>query len=170
MTITHGTSPARTDEDVLSPGRAVNEVPGFQSSLLTLDHEYALAGDDEEVLLAALAVVHAPLTRGHDLDAEAELCPLLLTFEVDVLPALLASNPRCLTRVEHEPALAVGNEPRLSLHQLCLGDGHGPHGTRLRATGEMTVVRRDAEIAGSASAVTAISGLARAPEAGNSPD
>ena len=34
----------------------------LQVSLLALDHQHALAGDDEEVLLAALAVVDATLT------------------------------------------------------------------------------------------------------------
>jgi hypothetical protein len=104
----------------------VNEVPGLQAAFLTLDHEHALAGDDEEVLLAALAVVHAPLTRGYDLDAEAELRPLLPTFEVGVLPALLAPDPRCVACVEHEPALALGNEPGVRPLQLSLRDADPP--------------------------------------------
>ncbi len=89
----------------------MDEVPGLQAALLTFDHEHALAGDDEEVLLAGLAVVQAALTGGDDLDAEAELRPLLPPFEVGVLPALLASDPGGVARVEHEPALALGNEP-----------------------------------------------------------
>ena len=41
------------DERVLRPRWAVDEVPLLQAALLALDDEHALAGDDEEVLLAA---------------------------------------------------------------------------------------------------------------------
>jgi hypothetical protein len=37
----------------------VDEVPCLQAALLTFDHEHALPGNEKEVLLAALAVVHA---------------------------------------------------------------------------------------------------------------
>src|SRR5262245_66025483 len=121
----HARHVAHADEDMHRPRRAVHVVPGLQVALLALDHEQALTGDDEEVLLAALAVVEAPLTRADDLDAEAELPPLLPAFEVGVLPAFLASNPRGVARVEHEPALPLGNEPRVRLLQLGLGDCHG---------------------------------------------
>src|SRR5215211_3529004 len=94
------------DERVLRPRRAVDEVPGLQVALLTFDHEHTLAGDDEEVLLAPLAVVQAPLTGRENQDSEAEVGPLLPPFEVRVLPALLASEPRHVTRVDYEPALA----------------------------------------------------------------
>ena len=92
MTITHGPSPAPTKTCWVHGGQWTKS-QAFRRTLLALDHEHALAGDDEEVLLAALAVVDAPLTRPHDLDAEAELRPLLPTLEVGVLPALLASDP-----------------------------------------------------------------------------
>src|SRR5687768_12459712 len=49
----------RADEHVLRPRRAVDEVPGPQRPLLALDQEQALPGEDEEVLLLVLAVVHA---------------------------------------------------------------------------------------------------------------
>ncbi len=101
----------------------MDEVPGLQAALLTFDHQHALAGDDEEVLLAGLAVVQAVLTGRENLDSEAELGPLLLPFEVGVLPALLASDPRRVARVEDEPALALGDDPELGLLQLCLGNG-----------------------------------------------
>ena len=45
----------------------MDEVPRLQAALLTLDHEHALARDDEEVLLAALPVVQAPLARAEHL-------------------------------------------------------------------------------------------------------
>jgi hypothetical protein len=88
------------DEDVVRPGRAVDEVPCLQAALLTFDHEHAFSGNEKEVLLAALAVVHAvPLARHEHMDAEAELSPLLPAFKVGVLPALLASDPRDVVRV-----------------------------------------------------------------------
>lgn len=69
---------AGTDEDVVRPRRAVDEVPCLKATLLTFDHEHALSGNEKKVLLAALAVVHAfPLARHEHMDAEAELSPLL---------------------------------------------------------------------------------------------
>src|SRR6476660_6456139 len=75
-----------SDEDVVCPRRAVDEVPRRQAALLTFDHEHALSGNDKEVFLARLAVVRAALAAPENLDAEAELGPLLLPFEVGVLP------------------------------------------------------------------------------------
>src|SRR5207302_1063927 len=114
---------AGADEHVMRPGWAVDEVPGLQAPLLPFDHEHALAGDDEEVLLAALAVVHAvPLPRHEHVDAEAELGPLLATFEVRVLSTCVAVDPRGLAGVEDEPALALRDEALLG--RLHLGFGH----------------------------------------------
>jgi len=49
----------------------VDEVPCLQAALLTFDHEHALPGNEKEVLLAALAVVHAvPLSRHEHMDAK----------------------------------------------------------------------------------------------------
>ena len=61
------------DEDVMRPRRAVDEVPCLQAALLAFDHEHALSADDEEVLLAAFAVVRAiALARHEHMDAEAD--------------------------------------------------------------------------------------------------
>ena len=46
------------DDDVLGPGRAVDEVPRPQGTLLTFDDQQALAAQDEEYLFACFAVVH----------------------------------------------------------------------------------------------------------------
>src|SRR5262245_17632054 len=108
------------DEDVVRPRRAVDEVPCLQPVLLTFDHEHALSGNEKEILLAALAVVHAVPLAGHEhMDAEAELSPLLPAFKVGVLPALLASDPRNVARVEDEPALTLGDEPGLGSPEFC---------------------------------------------------
>src|SRR3712207_6340090 len=82
-----------------------------------------LAGDDEEVLLAPLAVVQAALAGRENLDAEAAVGPLLPPLEVRVLPTLLAPDPRHVARVDDEPALAHGDESELGLLQLRLGYG-----------------------------------------------
>ena len=61
-------------------------------------------------------------------------------------PALVASNPRCVARVEHEPALALGDEPGVRLLQLCLRDGHGVACTHARVwhvASSETTRRRD---------------------------
>ena len=122
MTMAHGPSPAPT-KVCSCPGRAMDEVPLLQAALLTFDHEQAFAGDDEEVLLAALAVVQAVLTGPENLDPEAELSELLLPLEVGVLPAVVAADPGRVARVEHEPAVALDHEAELGLLQLRLGNG-----------------------------------------------
>src|SRR5688572_17642838 len=66
---------------MLGPGRAVEEVPRRQGSLLALDDQHALAGQDEKRLLGVLAVVHAHRLAGleHvDVDPEARKPPLPL--------------------------------------------------------------------------------------------
>jgi len=91
MKSTHGPAPAPTKTCGVHGGQ-MDEVPGFQAALLTLDHQHTRAGDDEEVLLAALAVVLGVALTGHEnVDAEAELGPLLSPFEVRVLRTLLAA-------------------------------------------------------------------------------
>ena len=98
---------AGADEDVLRPGRAVHEVPRFQRSLLAFDDQQALAGEDEEVLLRVLAVVHAVrLPWAEDADAdpdlvEADLVALELRVGIE-----LAREPACVAHVQDEPALA----------------------------------------------------------------
>src|SRR5439155_6960782 len=70
----HAPPVAAAHEDVLSPGRAVEEVPCTQASLLPF-HEYsALARQDEEILLLRLPVVEAVrLTRLEHVQPDAEL-------------------------------------------------------------------------------------------------
>ena len=84
---------------------------------------------DEEVLLIRLAVVHAVrLARLEHGDAEADLGELRLPLEHGRLTERVASPPEDVARVDHEPALALGQEPRLGLLQLGFGNaGHGSH-------------------------------------------
>src|SRR6478672_3847447 len=73
----HARTLAGSDEDVLRPGRAVDEVPRLQAPLLALDEEETLALEDEEVLLVRLAVVHATrLTGLQDGERVADLLEL----------------------------------------------------------------------------------------------
>src|SRR5262249_27815749 len=71
-----------TDDHVRGAGRAVDEVPRAERPLLALDHERALAGQDEEVLLLVLAVVHGHRHPGlEDVQVDAELLELRLVLE-----------------------------------------------------------------------------------------
>ena len=64
----------RTDEAVRCPRRAVHEVPRLQPTLLTLDHQNALTGEHEEMLLVGLGVVQpARLSRAEYLEREADV-------------------------------------------------------------------------------------------------
>src|SRR4051794_21806292 len=55
---------AGADDDVVGPGRAVEEIPGLERPLLALDDRERLAGEHEEVLLVRLVVVHATALAG----------------------------------------------------------------------------------------------------------
>ena len=90
MRIAHGSSPAPTMMWFV-PGRAVEEVPGFQAPLLILDDEDALAREDEEVLLHVLRVVlPVRLSRLEDVDADPVVLEAVGWLEVGPLAALLA--------------------------------------------------------------------------------
>src|SRR3954470_1482091 len=70
----HARPIAGADEDVLGPGRAVEEVPGAQDPFLALDEQAALAGKNEEILLLRLAVVEAVRLAGLEhVQPDAEL-------------------------------------------------------------------------------------------------
>ncbi len=124
-TTTHGPSPA-PDEDVLGPGRAVHEVPGLQQALLAFDDQQALAGEDEEVLLRVLAVVHAvraPWAQDPDADpdlVEANLVALELRVGVE-----LTREPARVAHVQHEPALADRPQAVAVVLERCLRN-HDP--------------------------------------------
>ncbi len=122
MTIAHGTV-AGADEHVLRHRRTVDEVPLLQLPLLALDHEHALAGDDEEVLLRPLAVVHARRhTRVEHDELEAELLELGVAFEVRRPTKGLPPSPRHLAGVDDEGGVvAHGSHP--SWYRVCVGRG-----------------------------------------------
>jgi lipoic acid synthetase len=115
---------AGTNEDVLGPRRAVNEVPGTQRPLLLFDQQEALAGEHEEVLLGLLAVVEGVrLTRSQDPEPEAQLgesCVYALERRVPAAE-LTAVEPLCLVRVENEPTLSGRGDTAFGLLERSLG-------------------------------------------------
>src|SRR5205807_2056702 len=65
---------AGAEDHVIGLSGAVHEVPGVKISLLALDDQEALAGQDEEVLLCSLAVVQPHrLSRLEDVEVDAKL-------------------------------------------------------------------------------------------------
>ena len=91
----------------------MDEVPLLQAPLLAFDHQHALAGDDEEVLLRPLAVVHAGghARVEHD-ELEAELLELGVAFEVRPPAEAHAPPPRHIAGVDDEGCVvAHGSHP-----------------------------------------------------------
>src|SRR4051794_18958340 len=89
----------------------MEEVPGSEESLLALDEQPALAGQDEEGLLIRLGVVNAALPGLEDGHVDPEL------RELDRRLAVLAGEPtRRAPRLRREPLgiAYVDNEPTLS--------------------------------------------------------
>src|SRR5690348_16123978 len=73
---------ARADDDVARPRRAVDEVPAAERPLLSLHDQQRLSGDDEEVLLIGLPVVHRHRLTGCERDdVDPELRELRLALE-----------------------------------------------------------------------------------------
>src|SRR5215212_8664786 len=95
---------------MLRPGRTVEEVPGLQASLLTLDEQPALAGQNEECLLIRLGMIDAALTRLEDGHVDPEL------LELDRRLAVLVREPACCAPRFRRPPLGVphvDDEPAL---------------------------------------------------------
>jgi hypothetical protein len=104
----------------------VHEVPLLQPPLLALDQKQALAGEDEEVLLLVLAVIHARgLPRLEDADVETDL----LEARVRALEARVGAEvtvlPDGLLRVQDEPALPLRADPGVGAVVLRLGHHAG---------------------------------------------
>jgi hypothetical protein len=105
----------------------VHEVPRPQSPLLPLDEQQALAGEDEEVLLHLLAVVHAVrLARVQDDQADRDLGEgALAGLEPAFLAELVVVPPARIGRVDDEPAVGLRLQAARRLAHAGLGDGHG---------------------------------------------
>src|SRR5512144_2199071 len=99
---------------MLRPGGTVEEVPRLEASLLVLDEQPALAGQNEERLLIGLGVIDAALARLEDGHVDPELLELDRRFAVLVRePARRAPRlrrpPLGIAHVDDEPALGHGS-------------------------------------------------------------
>src|SRR5207244_1687789 len=107
------------DDRVLRVRRAMDEVPLPQRPLLPLDDQGRRAGEDEEVLLVGLPVIHRQrLSRPENGDPEPELLEDRVTAEVREPAPTLRLVPAHLARVDDEPAFAFA-------HESVVGDLHG---------------------------------------------
>ena len=117
---THGEDAGRPGSSahdyVLRPGRAVDEIPLPQGSLIALDDQQRVAEEDEKILLIGFPVVHPHRLAGsqHE-EVDADLREVGLAIERQARAAPVAVEPARLSRVEHEPALPGGHEPGLGL-------------------------------------------------------
>ena len=117
----HGPEPAPTKTCSVHGGQWTKS-HCLQRTLLALDQQQALAGQDEEILLVLLAVVHARrLPRLEDADVEAELREALIAFEARV-GTVVTLEPARLAGVDDEPALALRREAFADTVERCLGN------------------------------------------------
>src|SRR4051794_8222468 len=124
----HARPVAGADEDVLGPGRAVEEIPRAQDAFLPLDQQAALARENEEVLLLGLAVVEAVGLAGlKDMQPDPELRKrrmpgLERAFGARRLlrAGRLRRQPLGIGDVEHEPPLAQAREAGAAILELGL--------------------------------------------------
>jgi len=89
----------------------MNEIPGFERTLLTLHDEQALTAQDEESLLPRLLVVHRHRhSRRHDVQVDPELLErgLTLALEAAICTELVVQPPG-IAGIDDEPALALRN-------------------------------------------------------------
>ena len=73
---------ASSHEGVFRPGRGMEEVPGSETTLLALDEQPALTGQNEERILIRLGVVDAALAGLEDGHIDPELRELDRRFAV----------------------------------------------------------------------------------------
>ena len=106
----------------------MHEVPLAQRVLFTFDDRQRLSGEQEEILLIGLAVIHRHrLARAKHREVDPELqeigCALEPgTFELAEDAATLALPPLRLARVDDEPALPLRDKSVLGRDELRLGN------------------------------------------------
>ena len=101
---------------MLSPRGKVEEVPRPEASLLALDEQPALAGENEKRFLIRFGVIDAALARLEDRHIDPDLLELDRGFAVLVRePACRAPRvrrpPLGISHVDDEPALRHGGKP-----------------------------------------------------------
>src|SRR6476661_6550196 len=128
----------------------MEEVPRAQRSLLALDEQGALAGQDEEVLLLVLGVVAAVRLAGwKHVDADSELLELrlrrlerALRARTLLLPALRRA-PHRVAHVHDEPPWPGRRQTGARLVERRLG--HALPAARLEQRARVERLRRDAD-------------------------
>jgi hypothetical protein len=98
----------------------MEEVPGSEESLLALDEQPALTGQDEEGLLIRLGVVNAALPGLEDGHIDPELRELdrrlaVLVGEPTRRAPRLRREPLGIAHVDNEPTLSDGGKPGASV-------------------------------------------------------
>src|SRR5436305_14553430 len=102
----------------------MEEVPGSDESLLALDEQPALTGQDEEGLLIRLGVVNAALPGLEDGYIDPELRELdrrlaVLVGEPTRRAPRLRREPLGIAHVDNEPTLSDGGKPGASVLKPC---------------------------------------------------
>ena len=103
----------------------MHEIPPAQRALFALDDQQRLAGEDEEVLLVGLPVVHGHRLAGpENADVDPDLREVRVTLEVADRRTPFRMAPGRVARIQDEPAVPCGNEsvlgrlePRLRNHR-----------------------------------------------------
>jgi hypothetical protein len=103
----------------------MNEIPGFERTLLTLHDEQALTAQDEESLLPRLLVVHRHRhSRRQHVQVDPELLEGGLTLALEAaIGTELVVQPAGIAGIDDEPALALRNavlELRLRHHLVSI--------------------------------------------------
>src|SRR3954465_2998201 len=123
----------------------MEEVPGSEESLLVLDEQPALTGQNEERLLIRLGVIDAALTGLEDGQIDPELRELDRTFAVLVgeptrRAPRLRREPFGIAHVDDEPTPRDGGKPGAGVLEPRFG--HDPiltvQATSLRTCGNVT--------------------------------
>src|SRR5882757_6990903 len=104
---------------MVGAGRAVDEIPGLEWSLLFFDQEQALPGKDEEIFLRGLAVVSpARLAWLQDADGKADLREGdVVALEDEGVSEDLVRHPAAVADVHDEPAFGCRGEAALGLFE-----------------------------------------------------
>ena len=111
----------------------MQEVPLPEHALLVLDDRYRLPGEDEEVLLIGLPVVHRHrLTRFEGDEVDSHLRELRFALEPAIRSSSLARTPAGVARVDHEPPVSHGLEPVLGRFELRFGNHRPDRATTAR--------------------------------------
>ena len=114
---------AGTNENMPGPFRAVDEIPFPQKALLTFDKKFALALDNQKILLVVLTVVMAVrLAWRNYVDIDSVLLESPAALKAAGLAKFTVLVPTSLGSVNDVPAVALGSQTGFGLIDLRLRD------------------------------------------------